>query len=60
MDLPKLMTVMVEKIEELRLKTGVSRPECLHALKQCDGDVEKAVDKLKKRGNLVAIKTRNK
>lgn len=50
------MTVSMELIKELREKTGVGVMDCKLALKEADGDVEKAVDYLRKKGIATAKK----
>jgi len=43
-------------VKELREKTGVGIMDCKEALKQCDGDIEKAIDFLRKKGIATAKK----
>ena len=43
-------------VKELREKTGVGIMDCKSALKECDGDLEKAVDFLRKKGIATAKK----
>jgi len=44
------MTISLELIKELREKTAVSIAECKAALEETDGDIEKAIVVLRKRG----------
>lgn len=44
------MTISMEQIKELRNATGVSMMACKKALEESDGDLEKAVDILRKKG----------
>jgi elongation factor Ts len=48
--------VTTELIKELRSKTGVGIMDCKTALKETDGDIEKAVDYLRKKGIATAKK----
>ena len=50
------MKVAVEIIKELRDKTGLSVIDCKNALEESDGNVEKAVEVLKKRGMDISAK----
>ena len=50
------MSVSTELIKELREKTGVGIMDCKEALKECDGDIEKSVDYLRKKGIATAKK----
>jgi elongation factor Ts len=43
-------------IKELRDKTGVGIMDCKKALKECDGNIEQAVDYLRKKGIAIAKK----
>jgi elongation factor Ts len=43
-------------VKELREKTGVGMMECKKALAECDGDLEKAADHLRKKGVASAAK----
>jgi len=43
-------------IKELREKTGVGIMDCKTALKQCDGDIEKGIEYLRKKGIATARK----
>ncbi len=44
------MEISAKMVKELRDKTGAGIMDCKKALKECDGDVEKAVEFLKKKG----------
>ncbi len=46
----------MEKIRELRERTGAGIVDCKDALSQADGDIEKAVDILRKKGLALAAK----
>jgi len=50
------VTISTSQIKELREKTGVGIMDCKAALKECDGDLEKAVDHLRKKGIATAKK----
>jgi len=43
-------------VKELREKTGVGMMDCKTALKECNGDMEKAIDYLRKKGIATAQK----
>ncbi|MBW1731763.1 MAG: translation elongation factor Ts [Deltaproteobacteria bacterium] len=46
----------MEQIKELREKTGVGIMDCKQALNECNGDLEKAIDFLRKKGIATAKK----
>ncbi len=50
------MAISTEQIKELREKTGVGIMDCKEALKECDGNVEKAIEYLRKKGIATAKK----
>lgn len=50
------MKVTAESIKELRERTGVSMSKCKEALDQSQGDMEKAIDFLRKSGMASAVK----
>lgn len=50
------MTVSTSLIKELREKTGVGIMDCKEALEECDGDINKSVDYLRKKGIATAKK----
>ncbi len=50
------MAISAALIKELREKTGVGIMDCKAALTECDGDLDKAVDHLRKKGIATAKK----
>ena len=48
--------VTLELIQKLREKTGLGMMDCKKALVETDGDVEKAIEILRKKGSLIAEK----
>ena len=52
-----MATISAKMVKELRDKTGVGMMECKKALQETDGDMEKAVDYLRKQG-LSAVEKR--
>ena len=44
------MTIEAKVVKELRDKTGAGMMDCKNALKESDGDIEKAIDFLRKAG----------
>ena len=50
------MAISATLIKELREKTGVGIMDCKVALTECDGDLDKAVDHLRKKGIATAKK----
>jgi len=50
------LAVSTSQIKELREKTGVGIMDCKTALKECDGDINKAIDYLRKKGIATAKK----
>lgn len=50
------MTIAASTIKELREKTGVGIMDCKTALQECDGDIGKAIDYLRKKGIATAKK----
>jgi elongation factor Ts len=50
------MAITAEMVNELRQKTGAGMMECKKALTETNGDLEKAVDALRKRGLAAAAK----
>lgn len=50
------MAISAEQVKTLREKTGAGMMECKKALTEADGDFEKAVEVLRKRGAAVAAK----
>jgi len=51
-----MATISTEMIKELREKTGAGIMDCKQALNECDGDIEKAIDSLRKKGIATALK----
>jgi elongation factor Ts len=50
------MSISATLVKELREKTGAGFMDCKEALKECEGDAEKAVDYLRKKGLSAAAK----
>jgi elongation factor Ts len=50
------MTITAQMVKDLREKTGLGMMDCKNALVETDGDLEKAVDYLRKKGALKAAK----
>lgn len=50
------MAVTTTQIKELREKTGVGIMDCKTALNECDGDIEKSIEYLRKKGIATAKK----
>jgi len=50
------MEISAEAVKQLRAKTGAGIMDCKTALKETDGDIEKAVDWLRKKGAATAQK----
>ncbi|PHR47345.1 MAG: elongation factor Ts [Fluviicola sp.] len=50
------MAITASQVNELRKKTGAGMMDCKKALVEADGDTEKAVDILRKKGQKVAAK----
>jgi elongation factor Ts len=50
------LEISASLIKELREKTGVGIMDCKKALKECDGDIEKSVEYLRKKGIATAKK----
>lgn len=50
------MAISTEMIKTLREKTGVGIMDCKTALKECDGDITKAIEYLRKKGIATAQK----
>ena len=50
------MTISTSIIKELREKTGVGIMDCKAALSECNGDIDKAIDYLRKKGIATAKK----
>jgi elongation factor Ts len=50
------MTINANMVKELRERTGISMMECKSALVECAGDMDKAIDHLRKKGMAKAAK----
>ena len=50
------MSISASLVKELREKTGAGIMDCKEALKECEGDADKAVDYLRKKGLSAAAK----
>lgn len=51
-----MTTITASQVQELRQRTGVGMMECKKALQETDGDLEEAIDLLRKRGQAKAAK----
>jgi len=51
-----MTTISAGDVKELREKTGAGIMDCKEALLECDGDLEKAIDFLRKKGMATALK----
>ena len=49
------MEVNASSVKELREKTGAGVMDCKKALAECGGDLEKAIDYLRRKGLAAAI-----
>ena len=45
------MSVSAQQVKDLRNKTGIGFMDCKKALMECGGDLEKAVEYLRKKGH---------
>jgi elongation factor Ts len=52
------MTVTAQQVNELRQKTGSGMMDCKKALIEANGDMQKAIEILRKKGQAVASKSR--
>jgi elongation factor Ts len=52
----QLMAISAQMVKDLREKTGLGMMDCKNALVETDGDLEKAIDYLRKKGALKAAK----
>jgi len=52
----KMAAISAAQVKQLREKTGSGMMDCKQALTQCDGDIEKAIDFLRKKGLATAQK----
>jgi len=51
-----MATISAAMVKELRDKTGAGMMDCKEALTECKGDIEKAIDFLRKKGMATALK----
>jgi elongation factor Ts len=51
-----MATISAVMVKELREKTGAGMMDCKEALTECEGDIEKAIDFLRKKGMATALK----
>jgi len=51
-----MANITAAEVNKLRQMTGAGMMDCKHALVECDGDYEKAIDYLRKKGQKVANK----
>ena len=51
-----MATISAVMVKELRGKTGAGKMDCKEALTECEGDIEKAIDFLRKKGMATALK----
>ncbi len=51
-----MTTISAAMVKELRDKTGSGMMDCKEALQECDGDIDKALDYLRKKGLATAAK----
>lgn len=54
------MSISASMVKELRLKTGTGMMDCKQALTECDGDFEKSIEYLRKKGMSAAAKRSSK
>jgi elongation factor Ts len=52
----KMTTISATLVKQLREKTGAGMMDCKQALSECEGDIDKAVDFLRKKGLATAQK----
>ena len=50
------MKITAQQVNELRKRTGAGMMDCKNALVETEGDMEKAIDVLRKKGQKVAAK----
>ncbi|MDR2580037.1 MAG: translation elongation factor Ts [Fibromonadaceae bacterium] len=50
------MAITAQLVNSLRMQTGIGMMKCKEALIACDGDIEKAIEHLRKQGAAVAAK----
>jgi elongation factor Ts len=54
------LSISASMVKELRVKTGTGMMDCKKALTECDGDFEKAIEYLRKKGMSAAAKRSSK
>jgi len=54
------LAITMELVKELRAKTGAGILDCQKALKETEGDIEKSIDFLRKKGLAAAAKKKRK
>jgi len=54
------MSITTKEIKALREKTGVGMMDCKKALEETDGNIEKAIEGLRKKGAVTAVKRADK
>ena len=54
------MNITAAQVKELRDKTGIAMMDCKKALIETDGDMEKAIENLRKKGQATAEKRAGK
>jgi elongation factor Ts len=55
-----IMEITLDLIKELRNKTGAGINDCKYALQEADGNIEKAIEYLRKKGAAMAVKRADK
>ena len=50
------MSITASQVNELRKKTGAGMMDCKNALVESNGDMEQAIDLLRKKGQKIAAK----
>ena len=51
-----MATITASEVNKLRQQTGAGMMDCKNALVEADGDIEKAIDILRKKGQKLALK----
>ena len=54
------MSITASQVNELRKKTGAGMMDCKNALVESNGDMEQAIDLLRKKGQKIAAKRGDK
>jgi elongation factor Ts len=52
----KMATISAKMVKQLREKTGAGMMDCKKALSECDGDIDKSIEFLRKKGLATAAK----